>query len=149
MTKEQCRARIVEFTLAGRQFSPLEKAQIKAGVCRSCGHTMSKTLRSYDQQSGAKFSSRFSPRVISCECGRCQGLWLWDRLWGTCDRCKTIPSGVWVEYEAKPKKQGDYVVDPGGQRSFWKFICECGLHEPRRSDANRYKSTDQVFLVAP
>lgn len=133
MTKDECRARLTEKMLTGAAYkSELERVQLTTGCCSACGHNLCVIRIRYEGLGG---NSKFTPKVISCECGRVRRLFIYSRLIEPCPKCKTLPEPSTRKFKSKHQEEKDGVLaEKVDDVKYEAFACKCGLLQPHRND---------------
>lgn len=127
MTKEEQQAKIVELTLAGEKPKPFGlfwALLLSDQYCPECQHTVSWAHIIYENNVGGE---KYPNKVMRCKCGKMKRLWLHNRFYRHCVRCRKLPKPV--DCETTKHMNGD--EQPFRYK---RFICECGLLQPHRND---------------
>jgi hypothetical protein len=141
MTKDECRAKIVENQLGGtnhtRWSNGLRRAQLTYGCCSECGHNLYVTRVSYGT---GEHRRPWDPQVVSCKCGKISRLWLYDKFHLPCEKCKQLPAPATGKFKPRWQgvdEQGKPKIHVGEEVSLPKFICPCGLTQPHKDTGNK------------
>lgn len=135
MTKDECRAKIVERRLAGHDMcSGLNKARLTYGCCTECGHNLCVTKISYGTGTRAR---DWDPQVVACKCGKIRRLWAFDRLHEPCLKCKQLPAPATSRFKSRRQVLNEETKVLEWQTSDQEvtmngFQCPCGMTKPEK-----------------